>query len=200
MGSSRNVSRFALALLFMISNAAADPVPLYTDVAVTLAAVPTSELATGSLVTFTVTATNNGPLTLGYVALIGPQIFGEALYEPSNNTDCLLTVTGDSDSGPFWIPEWFPNGIGLESMEVGETRTCQFTLGIGASFPRSYAFTMGLADYWSDINAANNQGTVRLSRATATARVPTLSDPMLVLLGLLVLFLSRMQGIRRALT
>jgi hypothetical protein len=128
-----------VAAFVSVGRAMAYSIPLYTDVSVALSAYPIRELSTGDLVTFTVTVKNNGPTPAGYFAFIGPDIY-EELYQPTFQwTDCILTVTGDSANGPFWSPEYYPGGlVGQYPMAVGETRTCQFTLGVGATFPQSY--------------------------------------------------------------
>jgi hypothetical protein len=159
----------------------ADPVPLNTDVAVTLTAIPTTNLVSGESVVFTMTVIDNGPLSLGYFAIIGPQISGQFSVPSGTWNDCgLFTTTGDSDDGPFWTPEWFPSGLGENPMAVGETRTCHFTLTVASGLPRAYAFTMFLPDYWSDINSSNSSATVSLQRAIDV--VPALSIWMLAFL------------------
>jgi hypothetical protein len=165
--------------------AIAQPVPLYTDVAVTLGATPTRNLSTGDTITFTTTITNNGPVAVGYVAIIGPQIFSEFYNPTSAWNDCgLMTTTGDSEFGPFWVIEWFPDGLGEAPLAVGETRTCHFTLAVAPAFPGTYSFTMMLPDYWSDIDPGNDQATVILSRAITT--VPMLDRWVFMMLGALV--------------
>jgi len=179
-------TRLKVATAYLFTTvAAAQPVPLDTDVAVTLSAAPTSNLVTGDLVTFTAAITNNGPASLGYVALLGPNIYGEFTFPHGAWTDCEIIIsTADTEAGPYWILEWYPNDVGTVSMAVGETKTCHFTLAITSSFPATYAFPMFLPSYWSDIVAVNDRATVRLSRPVQS--VPALTPLLLVALGLLV--------------
>jgi hypothetical protein len=176
--------KIATGCLFATA-AAAQPIPLDTDVAVTLSAVPTTSLVTGDQVTFTATITNNGPVSLGYVAIIGPNIRDEFAFPQGAWTDCNIIIsTADTETGPFWILEWFPNGVGTDSMAIGETRTCHFTLTITSLFPAQYSFPMFLPTYWSDLDEADDIATVHLSRAIAP--VPSLGPVMLALLGTLI--------------
>lgn len=168
------------------SMALAQTVPLPSDVSVTLTATPTSNLAPGDSIAFTMTVTNNGPSSLGAFAIVGTQISTQFYYPTSSWNDCnLITVTGDSTNGPFWIPEWFPSGLGENPMAVGETRVCHFTLTVTPAFPPAYSFTIGLGTLWTDPNPSNNSATVILQRAPAPPPTPTpaLSPAMLLLLA-----------------
>jgi hypothetical protein len=186
-------------LLFMIvaviscARAMAYSIPLYTDVSVTFSAHPTSNLATNDLVTFSVSVTNNGPVPVDFVVFGGPDIFGE-LYQPNFEwTDCILTVTGDGAFGPFWSLEYYPAGaLGTNPMAVGETRTCQFILGISASFPQAYSFTMRLSNAFTDVDPTNDQATVRLTRVVPV--IPALSDWTMLLLCVVVALIGTLSA------
>ena len=186
------------ALILVAPVALADPVLLPSDLSMTITAAPTSNLAPGDSIAFTMTVTNNGPSSLGFFVIDGPQISTQ-FYSPNGTwNDCLIvTVTGDSTNGPFFIIEWDPTGyVGENPMPVGETRTCHFTLTITPATPPVYAYKIFLPDYWTDLNPANNSATVVLQRAIPT--IPALSPAMLLLLAGLLITASWAAHIRRS--
>ena len=100
----------------------ADPL-LPSDVAVSLSADKTTNLKTEDRITFTMTATNNGPQTLTYFSINGPEIFTEFNQPGVNWNDCaMLTDTGDTDFGPFWVLVWFERLSRVASDVTGPTR------------------------------------------------------------------------------
>jgi hypothetical protein len=180
-----------LASVLFSSMALAGTVPLPSDVSVTLTATPTSNLAPGDSIVFTMTVTNNGPSSLSAFSIVGPQISTQFYYPTTSWNDCnLITITGDSTNGPFWIPEWNPTGpIGEDPMAVGEIRVCHFTLTVAPTFPPGYPFTIRLGTLWTDPNSSNNSATVLLQRAIDP--IPALSSTMLLILaGLLAVIAS----------
>ena len=177
-----------MAQMLFASVALADPVMLPSDVAVTLAVTATSNLAPGDSIAFTMTVTNNGPASLGYVAFVAPQISTQFYFPSGNWNDCnLITVTGEGTNGPFWYLEWFPSGfVGENPIAAGETRICHFMLTITPTAPLAFAFTVGLGTNWTDPNPANNSASVLLQQPIDP--IPTLSPAMLLLLaGMLAL-------------
>jgi len=135
---------------------------LLSDVQVELSADNTRNLKTGDTIAFTMTVTNNGPQTLGYFSITGPEVFTE-FYQPGTNWNycAMLTDTGDSDFGPFWLLVWFPSGLTLDNPVVpGDVRTCHFSLTVAPGLPTQYLFAVGLATYFTDTNSENNTATV----------------------------------------
>jgi len=178
------------AQLLVTCNSYADPL-LPSDVQVSLGANETRDIRTGDAITFTMTVRNNGPSTLGYFAITGPEVFTQ-FYNPATTwNDCeLLTSTGDSDYGPFWLLEWFPSGLSLEKpVAPNEIRTCHFTLVVAPGLPPEYVFKVELGSYFTDLNSTNNVAQVRLQRAFTS--VPALSLPALVFLASLILISFR---------
>ena len=152
----------------------------------TIVAAPISNLVPGDSVNFTMTVTNAGPAPLGYFAIAGPSISGQLDVPNGVWNDCNMIIsTGDATDGPFFILEWFPSGlVGENPMAAGETRTCHFTLLITSEAPNTYAYTIDLPDYWSDLNSSNNSATVVLKRALDP--IPALSSWILALLATLI--------------
>lgn len=185
-----------LSLLAISAGSCLADSALPSDVAVTLSANKTTGLKTGDPVTFTMTVENRGPETLSYFSINGPEIFTE-FYDPGTNwNDCgLLTDTGDSVFGPFWILVWFPAGLGLENpVSAGEVRSCHFTLMVAPGLPSRYPFAVELGTYFTDINSANNSASIVLQRASTpipAASVLTLSVVFLVVLVIACFELGR---------
>jgi hypothetical protein len=178
------------AQLLVARNSYADPF-LPSDVQVSLGASKTRDIRSGDAITFTMTVRNNGPSTLGYFAITGPNVFRQFYYPGTNWNDCeLLTDTGDSDFGPFWLLVWLPSGWSIENpVAPGETRTCHFTLTVAPGLPPDYVFKVELNSYFTDLNSTNNAAQVRLQR-TVTA-IPALSSRALVVLALLIVLSLR---------
>ena len=184
-------SRFILAwILGLGASACFADLSLPSDIAVTLSADKTTNLKAGDRITFTMTATNDGPQPLTYFSINGPHIFTEFNRPGLNWNDCpMLTDTGDTDFGPFWVLVWFPSGLCSENpVAPSEVRTCHFTLIVGDGLPANYTFTVGLGTYFSDTDSTNNTASVSLQRAIA--QIPALSTFSLILLSFLLLGLA----------
>ena len=160
---------------------------LPSDVQVALSADNTRNLKTGDVIEFTMTVRNNGPQTIGYFSIVGPEVFTEFHQPGLNWNDCaMLTDTGDSDFGPFWQLVWYPSGLTLENpVAPGDERVCHFELTVAPGLPAQYPFTVRLGTYFTDTDSANNTATVQLRRTVT--QVPSLSRLSLILLSLLII-------------
>jgi len=91
----------------------------------------------------------------------------------------------------YWI-DWDPvtyTDPALLTLDVGETRTCQFSMPLTNAAPDVYPFSFRLADFLSDLDASNNSASVTVHRAVPAAGatpVPTLSPFALSLLTFLL--------------
>jgi hypothetical protein len=195
---------FAGAGLSLACAVTAGTVPLPGDVAVTLAAPRMSNLTAGEPVAFTMTVTNQGPLPIRQGFWItGPNIFNQLYYPVGTWNDCGLVIAVVDSSivgGSYWFFHWDPAGpTGELPINVGETRSCHFSLALTPSASVQTPFRVGLFEFWSDPNPSNDHSTVYLQRALDP--IPTLSRWVLLgLAGLLAAIARRrlsLRGVKR---
>jgi hypothetical protein len=195
------LSRFCLTLLLLIAATivarpvfAGNIVELPSDVSVSLAAEPTVGLEPGDTITFTISVTNNGPEVVDRLTLSSSFFVDELDVAAGSVGVCegpLGVAVSDFIGGyEYWIA-WDPvtyTDPALLTLQVGETRTCQFSMPLTSAAPNVYPFSFSLAGFLSDLNPSNNSASVTLRRAVgATATpVPTLSPFALSLLALLL--------------
>jgi hypothetical protein len=175
-------------------------VELPSDVSVSLAAEPTVGLQPGDIVTFTISVTNNGPEVVDRLALSSSSFVDELDAAAGSVAACegpLGVDVSDFIGGYEYFIVWypvFPKDPAVLTLDVGETRSCQFSMPLTSAAPDDYPFSFSLAGSLSDLDASNNSATVTLRRATegaATTPVPTLSPLALALMaGFLALLAS----------
>ena len=207
------LSRFCLpSLLLSATTAVVGPVlagnivELPSDVSVSLVAEPTVALEPGDSVTFTISVTNNGPEVVDRLSLASSFFVDEFDVAAGSVVACegpLGVIVVDLIGGYEYLIDWdpvIPTDPALLTLDVGETRTCQFSMPLTSAAPDAYPFSFGLAGFLSDLNPSNDTATVVLHRAPSGAdatAVPTLS---LTSLGLLTGLVALLGGIRRRLT
>jgi Domain of unknown function DUF11 len=159
---------------------------LTSDVGVTLSASPTTQLATGQPINFTMTVTNYGPDPIPVVEVLSSMWLNQISPISYNQSECTLVVLVLDGVTPSYSMSWIIAGLpGQPVFAAGETRTCHFSLSLTAAAPAAMSFDFGLPSFIPDTNPANDTGTVLLQRAIDP--IPTLSSLMLLLLsGLLV--------------
>lgn len=178
-------ARYLLTLALSLSTTlrvAAQPVPVPSDVAVTLTAEPSANLAPGESITFTLTVTNLGPMPVQRLQIISSNIYDDQIDVASAWTDCqvmYLAIVDEIDSSFFYYYSWYPTDASV--LAVGETSTCHVRFALRARAPQVLPFSFGLPSYYVDINPNNDIGTVVLQRAVQL--IPTLSPAMLLLLA-----------------
>jgi hypothetical protein len=180
-------------------------VELPSDVSVSLEAEPTAGLEPGDTVTFTISVTNHGPEVVDRLTLSSSFFVDELDAFAGSIVACegpLLVSVSDFIGGyEYWI-DWdpvSPTDPGLLTLDVGETRTCQFNMPLTNAAPEVYSFSFRLADFLSDLDPSNDDATVVLHRApsgTRAAAVPTLSPSALAILAALLALLASVR--RRA--
>ena len=208
--------RFCLLVLFSLSVTAVvtgralagNIVELPSDISVSLAAEPTIGLEPGDAITFTISVTNNGPEVIDRLSIESSFFVDELDLFAANIVSCagpLIGSVADLIGGyEYWI-SWdpvTPNDPNLVTMDVGETRTCQFSMPLTSAAPNVYPFSFGVAEFLTDLDPSNNSATVTLQRASggvATATpVPTLSPLGLAMLTGSLMLLARFgcRGVR----
>ena len=199
------LSRFSLLLLFSLSATTLVTVPalagnivdLPSDISVSLAAEPLIGLEPGDTIMFTISVTNNGPEVVDRLSLSSSFFVDELDVFAANIVACegpMIVSVADLIGGyEYWI-SWdpvSPTDPSLLTLNVGETRTCQFNMPLTNSAPDVYPFTFGLAAFLSDLDPSNNSATVILQRASAGAAIAT-PVPALSPFGLAILAASLM--------
>jgi len=177
--------RFALALLCALhfgANARSEGIP--SDVSVALSASPTTDLAPGQIIDFTLSFTNHGSEPIAFLSLHSNDFLSE--YDLSKNSnDCVLTVvTVDGDTFFEYYYSWLPTLFA--EIAPGETRVCHFKSALSASAPPVVALTFRLGGDLVDQNPSNDAATVYLRRRLES--IPFLSVATgLTLIGLIAL-------------
>jgi uncharacterized repeat protein (TIGR01451 family) len=166
----------------------ADPVPLFTDVSVTMTATPAANLVPGQQVQFTVTVTNLGPVPIQQpIAITSSNIVGDVLSNGSSDCGILPIVVDLRTGGSYYYLLWEVFGQSeAPNFAVGDSVSCHISESITPQTPPIFDFSMGLDPYWSDIDPSNNSATVALQPAPIPT--PALSTwALLLLTGLVVL-------------
>lgn len=200
-----NLSMLSLLLSATIGVAArawaGNVVELPSDVSVSLFAEPTMGLVPGDSVGFTISVTNNGPEPVDRLTVVSSFFVDQFDAAAGSISACegpLGVSVSDFIGGyEYWI-SWDPvtyTDPALITLDVGETRTCHFSMPLTSAAPYVYPFSFGLAGFLSDLDSSNDSAEVVLNRApsgvTATS-VPTLS---LTALGLLAGLLALVVGV-----
>ena len=201
------LSRFCLTSLLLIATAvvagpvlAGNIVELPSDVSVSLGAEPTVGLGPGDTVTFTISVTNNGPAVVDRLTLSSSFFVDELDVFAGNVIACegpLLVGVSDFIGGYEYFIVWypvFPKDPAVLTLDVGETRSCQFSIPLTSAAPNVYPFSFSLAESLSDLDASNNSSSVTLYRAVPTGTatsVQTLSPFALSALAILLAGMAR---------
>jgi hypothetical protein len=166
-----------------------------SDISVHLSAQPSVGLVPGQPIDFTLSITNHGPEPVSRVTLLSSDFYDQ--FDLNFGTaDCenLVVIITDGELFHYNLV-WYP--ADFVQLEVGETRTCHFTLALSNQAPPIWSFSFGLAYTDEDINPANNVSTVILRRGDmAPAALPTIS-PYVSLLLVLGLATSACRAVRR---
>jgi len=180
-----------LCLLLTIASspmALAGIVPIPSDIGVTLAALPATDLQAGQPIDMTLSVTNFGPEAEPLVVVNSTVFVDEFNVVSSNLSECTLNlVVSDLQNGDFeYNIQWTVAGPGgvAPPMAAGETRTCHFQIALTRHAPPTYTFGFDLF-YVVDPNPSNDSSSVLLQRELLPAQtpVPTLSIAMLCLLA-----------------
>jgi hypothetical protein len=149
-------------------------IALPSDIAVTLAVSPSTQLVPGQPFVATISVTNNGPVTVPVFELLSSKYTDEFDLNVGSN-DCGMgqeIVDGDvSYSMAFWD---------VYALGVGETRICHWTLALSPYAAQSTLFSFGLAYFHTDPKSPNDMGFAYLKQANSA--IPALSNISLVLL------------------
>ena len=195
------VSRLCLlSLLLTATTVVAGPVwagnnvELPSDVSVSLVAEPTVGVEPGDSVTFTISVTNNGPEVVDRLSLSSSFFVDEFDGAAGSVVACegpLGVAVSDFIGGYEYFIIWdpvFPKDPALLTLDVGETRTCQFSMPLTSAAPNVYPFSFSLAGFLSDLDASNNSATITVHRAAGSdvTPIPTLSPFALSVLAALL--------------
>ena len=181
------VAAICLFLSIGVTTAVAQPVPLPSDVAVTLGASRTIGLNVGEPVVLTIAVTNLGPAPLSSVVLGSSRYTNE--FEITQPVACpgLVQSVLDGEDSFFYYMDWFVAGIPSGStLEVGQTNTCDLHIALTEAAPRAFHFTFGLTTYNTDPNPANDRDAVTFVRSLPTRSVPMLHPLLLMMLASLL--------------
>lgn len=191
---ARNLSFAIVALIGVTFHASAIPLLakqlpqqpadfIPSDLAVQFSAEPTNGIESGQTIHFTLSVTNNGPEPVESVTLMSSDFIDE-FYLDTATADCQAFLTRITDGNGFYYYNqvWYP--AFFATLEVGETRTCHFTLDFSHQAPAVLPFSFGLANYETDLNPANNVQTVYLRRGSLPATLAATSPQALLLLGI----------------
>jgi hypothetical protein len=180
-------SVFLLAAMIASGSAWGGTVVVPSDISVSVFAEPNSDLATGQPISFTISATNNGPEPIDNIALVSTEFVDEFdLAQGTANCPGLGLVVANGVL-PFYLYIWEFTFLG--PLQVSETRTCYITLPVAAQAPDTWEFGFYLPSSYLDIDPKNNSASVTLRRtlgATAPIPVPALSPIALILLASLL--------------
>ena len=172
----------------MLGYAAAPPISIPTDIAVTLNATPKTIPGSSESFQLTVTATNLGPQPVDTVVLESSPFTNEFDFAHATIACTGFVVSvADGINGPVQFMNWYVAAVplGTAPFLVGETRTCELTLALSPAAPAALSFTFALAHEFVDVNASNNAATVFL-RGPSVPVVPFLSPTVSLLLALLL--------------
>jgi hypothetical protein len=192
----RGVEAFFGAWLALTASLVLAQTPIPSDISVQFLASPDTDLGTGQLIDFTLSATNLGPEAVQQEALFSSDVYLHEL-EFVKVVSCanLAGVTGNGVGPPFFSLHWY---LTLDKpLGVGETRTCTFRFSLGSAAPARYEFRFATSGNYPDINPDNDSASVFLRRRVET--IPLLSPFNRVLLALALAALASRTMIRRRL-
>jgi hypothetical protein len=170
--------------------------PVPSDISVRFSASPDTDLITGQLIDFSLSATNLGPEPVQQTVLFSSDIYLHEL-EFVSVVSCtnLAGVIGNGPGLPFFSLHWY---LTLDRpLGVGETRTCTFRFNLGSAAPVRYEFRFATSGNYPDINPDNDSASVFLRRRVEA--IPLLSPFNRVLLALLLATFASRKMIRRKL-
>jgi len=178
---------------------------LPSDVSVSLTAEPAEGLESWDSVTFTVSVTNLGPEVVDRLTITSSFFVDELDLFTGSVIACegpLLAAVSDFIGGyEYWI-SWDPVNY-LDpahlTLDVGETRTCQFSMPLTSAAPDAYPFSFRLSRGLSDLDSSNDFAEVVLKRAPSGANATAVPALSLTSLGLLTGLLTLLGGARRRL-
>ena len=173
----------AACLVSVSAHAVPPPIIVPSDIAVTLAAAPTTNLVPGQRIDLTLTATNLGPATVQDLIVQSSPIYGDLSIDKVDCQDMAAEVV-DAEPHPYYLLNWFLAGAISADFPAGETRTCHIGFSITAQASAVTPFSFGLPYYYVDMNPSNDTATVFLQRRVDS--VPALSPMMLGLLALVL--------------
>jgi len=172
-------------------------VALGTDIGVTLTASPTTGVAPGQRISFTLTVANYGPLPAPVLILDSSMFTNQISGFVTNPDECYLVATIVDGTVSSSYVSWFVAGLpGSPDFGVGETLTCHFQFSLSADAPIVWPFSFAVSTYNPDLNPSNDVGTVTLRQRIAS--VPALSSITLMLLAALLVGFSAARFTRKA--
>lgn len=144
------------------------PIITEADLSITKTGSAANPLLLGGTVTYTLTATNNGPAAAAGVVVTDP-------------LPAALTYVSNTCGATYLAPTltWT-----IGTLANGASATC--TIVTTASAPGTLANTATITGSSTDSNAANNAGTSTLAGAVIVTQVPVLTPFTLILLGLVM--------------
>lgn len=166
-------------------------VAIPSDVSIDVQASQSSNLHPGDRITFTVTATNNGPSIISEWVFRSAPIYDE-LDIGSISTDCFgqfIVSVVDLENSFYYLLNWYPPD---QPVQVGESIVCHVSMDYTAYAPPIYQFGYSLSSYLTDLDPSNNASFVSLRRAAA----PPLAIPASSRLSLFALFLALATAVR----
>ncbi|WP_371280183.1 hypothetical protein [Dokdonella sp.] len=176
-----------------------------TDISVELAAHPSSGLIPGQPIVFTLAVTNHGPVAVptsgSKFSLFSSDFYDQFDVGFPGTADCQGFGAIISDGKTFhYNLVWFPTSLDQGALEVGEIRSCRFTLALSNQAPPVWPFSFGAAEFFDDINPDNNVSTVILRRGDiAPVELPALTMSAFILLTTALAFTAwlALRGRRR---
>jgi hypothetical protein len=162
----------------------AQGVVIPSDIVVTFAAFPSTNLSAGTALTLMVTAANLGPQPVNTLVLQSSNFTNQFDFRHASfNCNGFVISVLDGVSGPEQFMNWYVAALplGTAPFAVGETRTCEIDLALSSAAPGVFPFTFGLAHQYVDVNTTNDSMTVVLLKTVQS--VPALSIASLLLLA-----------------
>lgn len=184
----RNCAALLLLGAFLFTETKADVIS--SDVSVELTGSPTSNLAPGQIIHFTLSLTNHGSESIPFLGIVSSEFYDEFDLSANANDCPLILNVLDGDTFFRYLYTWLPT---LSSaISPGETRVCHFQTALSANAPTVVPLTFGLSTDFVDPDPSNNSATVYLSRPVESvpllARVVSVSlSGLVAMIGMLFL-------------
>ena len=179
----------AIMTIAMASGGARAQETIPADIGVTLSATPNTNLVPGQPIKLTISVTNYGPGSAGYLVLQSSTYFDQFSNFVADPNECYLFGTvADAYPTPYYYLNWeIANVLGVPGSRPfasGETRTCHLQLSLTQQAPGVSYFSFGVPSYFIDLNQNNNVAAVSLRQARQ--QVPALSGAAMLALSALL--------------
>jgi len=170
------------------------------DIGVTLNAAPDTNLVPGQPINLTISVTNYGPGSAGYLVLQSSTFFDQFSNFVADPNEChLFGTVADAYPTPYYYLNWeIANVLGVPGsppFASGETRTCHLQFALTQQAPGVSRFSFGVPSYFIDLNQSNDVAAVVLRQARQQA--PALSRAAMMVLAALLALSAAANQVRR---